>query len=44
MILQFGNSDLVTGLSSLEFSILKEWESEEFSFDEFGHEGGKTDA
>lgn len=44
MILQFGNSDLVTGLSSLEFSTLKEWESEEFSFDEFGHEGGKTDA
>lgn len=34
----------MTGLSSLEFSTLKEWESEAFSFDEFGHERGKTDA
>lgn len=34
----------MTGLSSLEFSTLKEWESKEFSFDEFGHERGKKDA
>ena len=34
----------MTGLSSLEFSTLKEWESEGLSFDEFGHERGKTDA
>lgn len=37
-----GNSDFVTRLSPWQFSTLKEQESEEFHFDGFEHERGKT--